>query len=276
MVLSERAGKPADPSILVDVDALLAAYHDRRPDPSDPAQRVAFGTSGPSRLVVPQRVQRGPHPGDDRGDLPLSGAARLRRAAVPRPRHPRAVRARDRTALERPRRARRRCPRRRGRRLHPDAGRLARHHRRQPAQGQLAPPGRRDRRDAVAQPARRRRVQVQPAQRRPGRHRRHELDPGRGEPHPRGVRVPMASTASRARPTPTSRRASTPYDFLGQLRRRPGQRHRHGRHPRVRAAASASTRWAARRSRTGRAIARPLRARPDGHERAPSIRGSGS
>ena len=46
MALSERAGKPADPSILVDVDALLAAYHDRRPDPSDPAQRVAFGTSG--------------------------------------------------------------------------------------------------------------------------------------------------------------------------------------------------------------------------------------
>jgi phosphoglucomutase len=46
MVLSERAGQPADPSILVDVDALLAAYHDGRPDPSDPAQRVAFGTSG--------------------------------------------------------------------------------------------------------------------------------------------------------------------------------------------------------------------------------------
>jgi phosphoglucomutase len=46
MVLSERAGQPADPSILVDVDALLAAYHELRPDPSDPAQRVAFGTSG--------------------------------------------------------------------------------------------------------------------------------------------------------------------------------------------------------------------------------------
>jgi phosphoglucomutase len=43
---SERAGLPADPSILVDVDALLAAYHNIRPDPSDPAQRVAFGTSG--------------------------------------------------------------------------------------------------------------------------------------------------------------------------------------------------------------------------------------
>jgi phosphoglucomutase len=40
------AGRPADPSMLIDVDALLAAYHDRRPDPSDPTQRVAFGTSG--------------------------------------------------------------------------------------------------------------------------------------------------------------------------------------------------------------------------------------
>jgi phosphoglucomutase len=46
VVLDERAGKPADPSSLVDVDALIAAYYERRPDPSDPAQRVAFGTSG--------------------------------------------------------------------------------------------------------------------------------------------------------------------------------------------------------------------------------------
>ena len=42
----ERAGQPARPSDLVDIDALLAAYADVHPDPSDPAQRVAFGTSG--------------------------------------------------------------------------------------------------------------------------------------------------------------------------------------------------------------------------------------
>ncbi len=41
-----RAGQPALPSELVDVPALLRAYDDIRPDPSDPAQRVAFGTSG--------------------------------------------------------------------------------------------------------------------------------------------------------------------------------------------------------------------------------------
>jgi phosphoglucomutase len=41
-----RAGQAPEPADLADVDALLAAYHDERPDPSDPAQRVAFGTSG--------------------------------------------------------------------------------------------------------------------------------------------------------------------------------------------------------------------------------------
>ena len=40
------AGQPADPATLVDVPALLAAYHDIAPDPADPVQRVAFGTSG--------------------------------------------------------------------------------------------------------------------------------------------------------------------------------------------------------------------------------------
>ncbi len=46
MAISERAGLAADPAQLVDVDRLIGAYHDIRPDPADPAQRVAFGTSG--------------------------------------------------------------------------------------------------------------------------------------------------------------------------------------------------------------------------------------
>ena len=41
-----RAGTPAEPSDLIDIDELLAAYYDRKPDASVPAQRVAFGTSG--------------------------------------------------------------------------------------------------------------------------------------------------------------------------------------------------------------------------------------
>jgi len=41
-----RAGQLAQPSDLIDVDALLSAYYDIQPDLTDPAQRVAFGTSG--------------------------------------------------------------------------------------------------------------------------------------------------------------------------------------------------------------------------------------
>ena len=44
--MDPRAGTPARPEDLVDVDALLAAYADRVPDPDDPAQQVVFGTSG--------------------------------------------------------------------------------------------------------------------------------------------------------------------------------------------------------------------------------------
>ena len=46
MAVSERAGKPALPSMLVDVDRLVGAYYDLKPDPGVPAQAVAFGTSG--------------------------------------------------------------------------------------------------------------------------------------------------------------------------------------------------------------------------------------
>ena len=46
MEVSPLAGKPADPSMLVNVPRLITAYYTERPDPSLPAQRVAFGTSG--------------------------------------------------------------------------------------------------------------------------------------------------------------------------------------------------------------------------------------
>jgi phosphoglucomutase len=46
MEISPLAGKPADSSILVDVQKLLAAYYSGQPDASVPAQRVVFGTSG--------------------------------------------------------------------------------------------------------------------------------------------------------------------------------------------------------------------------------------
>ncbi|MGD0862100.1 MAG: phosphoglucomutase (alpha-D-glucose-1,6-bisphosphate-dependent) [Candidatus Limnocylindrales bacterium] len=46
MAVSEHAGKPAEPSMLVDVDRLIDAYYDIEPDPAVPGQQVAFGTSG--------------------------------------------------------------------------------------------------------------------------------------------------------------------------------------------------------------------------------------
>jgi phosphoglucomutase len=44
--MANRAGTVALPSDLVDLTALRDAYFDIKPDPADPAQRVAFGTSG--------------------------------------------------------------------------------------------------------------------------------------------------------------------------------------------------------------------------------------
>jgi phosphoglucomutase len=46
VTINPAAGKPADPSILVNVPKLVTAYYELRPDPSDRRQQVVFGTSG--------------------------------------------------------------------------------------------------------------------------------------------------------------------------------------------------------------------------------------
>ena len=46
MQVDPRAGKPADPSMLVNVPRLVTAYYALKPDAKIAAQRVAFGTSG--------------------------------------------------------------------------------------------------------------------------------------------------------------------------------------------------------------------------------------
>ncbi len=46
MEVSLFAGKPAEPSMLVNVPKLITAYYTESPDPSVPGQRVMFGTSG--------------------------------------------------------------------------------------------------------------------------------------------------------------------------------------------------------------------------------------
>ena len=46
MTLHELAGQAAPRSLLANIPRLVSAYYTHRPDPSDPAQRVVFGTSG--------------------------------------------------------------------------------------------------------------------------------------------------------------------------------------------------------------------------------------
>ena len=86
MTVSPLAGKPPQPGTLVDVPKLITAYYTDVPDPSVPAQRVAFGTSGhrgssfdtafnewhilahdPSRLLrllIQSRTSGAAHPGE--------------------------------------------------------------------------------------------------------------------------------------------------------------------------------------------------------------------
>jgi len=46
MSIHELAGKPAPPSLRTNIPRLVSAYYIRTPDPSNPAHRVSFGTSG--------------------------------------------------------------------------------------------------------------------------------------------------------------------------------------------------------------------------------------
>ena len=261
-LVNAAAGTPADPATLIDVDALVAAYYDIRPDPSDPAQRVAFGTSGhrgsafrgafneahilaTTEAIWRYREWRGYHGplfiGRDthalsepatRTALEVLAAhgADLRVDArdgfTPTPAVSHAILVANRYETSRG-----------------PAG--------EAAGAQIAARARRwHRRHAVAQPARRRRFQIQPAQRRPGRHRRHALDPGRSEPDPRGERrrrprrdpagAVGARHVGRRRRTTSSRRTSKTSARSSTWRR--------SRSP---GCASASIRWAARPSPTG-------------------------
>ena len=186
-----RAGQPAQPDDLVDIPALAARV--RR----HPARPVRSRPSG-SRSGRPGTAAR------------RSGARSTRPTSSPRPRRSAATGpaqgytgplfiGRDTHALSEPAwRTALEVLVANGVDVRVDAadgytptpGRVPRDPRREPRPRPRrrtgAGPRGRDRRDAVAQPARRRRLQVQPAQRRPGRHRRDALDPGRGEPDPRG------------------------------------------------------------------------------------------
>jgi phosphoglucomutase len=46
MAIHPQAGKPAPRDVLIDVEKVLKAYYERKPDTDDPQQLVSFGTSG--------------------------------------------------------------------------------------------------------------------------------------------------------------------------------------------------------------------------------------
>ena len=169
-----RAGQPAEPRDLVDVAPLVTAYYTGRPDPADAEQQVAFGTSGHRGSSLDRRSTRrtswppprrsastGAQQGYDgplflgRDTHGLSEPAWATALEV--------LAANDVTVLVDAATG-----------YTPTPARLARDPARQPRRAdQDAGPGRRHRRHPVAQPAPRRRLQVQPAARRPGRQRRH-------------------------------------------------------------------------------------------------------
>ena len=46
VTINPATGKPADPSVLVNIPKLVTTYYELQPDPSDPRQRVVFDTFG--------------------------------------------------------------------------------------------------------------------------------------------------------------------------------------------------------------------------------------
>src|SRR3954464_8607524 len=99
-----RAGELPGDDDLIDVDALIAAYHDERPDPSEETQRVSFGTSGHRGeatartfneahvLAIAEArarpaLARGARAAAGRGGGAPPHGGSHRRPALPRPRH---------------------------------------------------------------------------------------------------------------------------------------------------------------------------------------------
>ena len=180
MTIHPLAGKPAPESVLVDVGALRRDYHARVPDPTNRAERVRFGTSGHRGsslrggfneahiVAITQAICEYRRGGHRRPALPGQGYAR---AVGP------GLRQRAGGARGEPRR---------GMIDSRDGGYTP-----TPAvshailaynRGRTSGLARRHRHHAVAQSARGRRLQVQPAAWRAGGHRRHPMDRGPGQP----------------------------------------------------------------------------------------------
>ena len=253
--MTDRSAAPGKPAAARDPGrrpALVDAYCGAAPGSGRGRAARRVRHVGPSRLVVRSQLQRMARARDHAGDLRATGE---RRASTVR-----CSSASTRT----------RCPCRRSRsalevlaangvdvmiaarrRVHADAGGLARDPRLQPRPHARA--GRRHRRHAVAQSAGQRRLQVQPAERRPGRHRRHRLDrsarqrAARSRLARRQAHAVRAARAARRRRTSTI--SSTPTSTISASVVDMSTRSA------APASAWASIRWAAPACITGRAIA---------------------
>ena len=172
MKIHPLAGKPAPPEMLIDVAKLERDYFDIQPDP---ATRTSSSASAPAATAARRSTARSPRrtsspsprrsastgtaQGIDgpavhraRTRTPLSGAAQRTALEVLAANGVEAVIQADDGYTPTP----------------VISHAILAHNR-----GRTRRPRRRHRHHAVAQPAGRRRLQVQPAQRRPGRHRRH-------------------------------------------------------------------------------------------------------
>ena len=205
------AGQPAPVDVLIDVVELQDAYYRPPPDPRDARQP---SPSAPAATAARRSTARSPRRTSWRSPRPSASTARGKGITGPlflgKDTHALSAPA-QRTALEVLAGQRRRGDHPAGRRRHADAGHLARHPRPQPrrngpacADGIVITP--------VAQPAGRRRVQVQPAQRRPGRHRRHRRG---SRTAPTRCSAPAARREARAVRDGASRAGRrTRYDFV--------------------------------------------------------------
>ena len=246
-------------SMLVDVDALLAAIRADRP-------------SGARRLrhLRPSRLLAHAAPSTRRTSSPSTQAIceYRERAGIDGPlflgmRHARALRARVRAP-------RSRCSPRNGvdvmidadDGVHADAGHLARDPRRY-NRGRSDGARRRHRHHAVAQSAGGRRLQVQPAERRPGDTERHRLDRGSAPTSCSRPDCDGREAHPAARPAAADRHAR----LRRRLRRRPARAWSTWTRSAARRCSSASTRSAAPSVAYWAPIARALRPRPHRRQR---------
>ena len=224
-----RAGQPAQPEDLIDVDAVVSAYYDLTPDPDNPDQQVAFGTSGhrgssldtafndahiaaTTQAIVEYRASQGIsgplYIGKDTHALSLPAWTTALEVLVangvtvlaendedytPTPAVSRAIVVHNATATG------------------ADV-----------ADGIVVTPSHNPPRDGG--------LQVQPAARRPGRQRRDQRDRRPGQ---RPARRPLGHPPHRVRP---DRRRRAPLRLPGRLLRGPGQRAQPARGPRRRGA----------------------------------------